>query len=164
GEILSRVLDGGLGLGPLEPLLKDPAVSEIMVNGPKCLYIEKKGKLYAVPIRFSSEKQLRNVIDRIVAPIGRRVDESMPLCDARLPDGSRVNIVLPPLALDGASITIRKFSARAIGFEDLVGFGSLSPAMSDFLRRAVAGRRNIVVSGGTGSGKTTLLNALSSAI
>jgi len=164
GEILSRVLDEVLGLGPLEPLLKDPAVSEIMVNGPKCLYIEKKGKLHPVDIQFSSEKQLRTVIDRIVAPIGRRVDESMPLCDARLADGSRVNIVLPPLALDGASITIRKFSARSIGFEDLVQFGSLSPAMADFLRQAVGGRKNVVVSGGTGSGKTTLLNALSSAI
>jgi pilus assembly protein CpaF len=164
GEILSRVLDEVLGLGPLEPLLKDPAVSEIMVNGSKCLYIEKKGKLHPVDIQFSSEKQLRTVIDRIVAPIGRRVDESMPLCDARLADGSRVNIVLPPLALDGASITIRKFAARSIGFEDLVQFGSLSPAMASFLRQAVGGRKNVVVSGGTGSGKTTLLNALSSAI
>ncbi len=164
GEILARVMNEVMGLGPLEPLLKNPDISEVMVNGPDTVYIEKKGKLHPADIKFSSEKQLRNVIDRIVAPIGRRVDESMPLCDARLADGSRVNIVLPPLALDGASITIRKFSARSIGFEDLVGFGSLSPAMSDFLRRAVAGRRNIVVSGGTGSGKTTLLNALSSAI
>lgn len=164
GEILSRVLDDVLGLGPLEPLLKDPAVSEIMVNGPKCLYIEKQGKLHPVDIQFSSEKQLRTVIDRIVSPIGRRVDESMPLCDARLADGSRVNIVLPPLALDGASITIRKFSARSIGFDDLVRFGSMTTAMANFLRQTVEGKRNIVVSGGTGSGKTTLLNALSSAI
>jgi len=164
GEILSRVLDDVLGLGPIEPLLKDPSISEVMVNGPRCIYIEKKGKLQPAGVQFSSEKQLRTIIDRIVAPIGRRVDESMPLCDARLADGSRVNIVLPPLALDGASITIRKFSARALGFEDLVGFNSLSPAMANFLRQVVVGRRNIVVSGGTGSGKTTLLNALSSAI
>ncbi len=164
GQILTRVLNDVMGLGPLEPLLQDPEVSEIMVNGPDCIYIETKGKLYPAHIKFSSEKQLRNVIDRIVAPIGRRVDESMPLCDARLADGSRVNIVLPPLTLDGASITIRKFSARSLGFEELVEFGSLSPAMADFLRRAVFGRRNMVVSGGTGSGKTTLLNALSSAI
>ena len=163
-EILSRVLDEVLGLGPLEPLIKDPAVSEIMVNGPGCIYVEKKGKLHPVDIQFPSEKQLRTVIDRIVSPIGRRVDESMPLCDARLADGSRVNIVLPPLALDGSTITIRKFSARALGFEDLIGFGSMSPAMAEFLRQAVLARRNIVVSGGTGSGKTTLLNALSSAI
>ncbi len=163
-EILSRVLNDVLGLGPLEPLLADPDISEVMVNGPDCIYIERKGKLYPAGIKFSSEKQVRHVIDRIVAPIGRRVDESMPLCDARLADGSRVNIVLPPLALDGASITIRKFSARALGFEDLVKYGSLCPVMAGYLGGAVAGRRNIVVSGGTGSGKTTLLNALSSAI
>jgi pilus assembly protein CpaF len=164
GEILARVLNDVLGLGPLEPLLKDPEISEIMINGPECIYVERKGRLHPAGVKFSSEKQLRTVIDRIVAPIGRRVDESMPLCDARLSDGSRVNIVLPPLALDGASITIRKFSAHALRFEELVGFRSLSPAMADFLRRAVMSRRNIVISGGTGSGKTTLLNALSSAI
>src|SRR5262249_255759 len=113
-EILNRVLNEVLGLGPLEPLVKDPDISEIMVNGPQCMYGEKKGKLDPDEVTFSSEKQLRTVIDRIVAPIGRRVDESMPLCDARLADGSRVNIVLPPLALDGASVTIRKFSARSI--------------------------------------------------
>ena len=164
GEILSRVMNDVMGLGPLEPLIKDPAVSEIMVNGRGCIYVEKKGKLYPVDIQFSSDKQLRTVIDRIVAPIGRRVDESMPLCDARLADGSRVNIVLPPLALDGPSLTIRKFSARSLGFKDLVQLGSLNAAMADFLQRAVLGHRNIVVAGGTGSGKTTLLNALSSAI
>jgi len=164
GEILARVLNDVMGLGPLEPLVKDPSISEIMVNGPDCIYVEKKGKLSPVENKFSSETQLRTVIDRIVAPIGRRVDESSPLCDARLAGGSRVNIVLPPLALNGATITIRKFSARALSFDDLVRFGSLSPAMADYLRKAVQSHMNIVVSGGTGSGKTTLLNALSSAI
>jgi len=164
GEILARVLDEVLGLGPLEPLLKDPSVSEVMVNGKDTIYAEKRGKLHPTDIRFSSEKQLRTVIDRIVAPLGRRVDESMPLCDARLADGSRVNIVLPPLALDGACVTIRKFMAKALGFEELVARGSMSAAMADFLRACVVGRRNIVVAGGTGSGKTTLLNALSSVI
>lgn len=164
GALLSRVLDDVLGLGPLEPLLKDPAISEIMVNGRQRLYVERKGKLYASEVPFTSDAQLRAIIDRIVSPVGRRVDESMPLCDARLADGSRVNIVLPPLALDGPAITIRKFMPRALGFEDLAELGSMSRAMADFLRRCVIGRKNMVVSGGTGSGKTTLLNALSSVI
>jgi len=163
-EILSRVLDEVMGLGPLEPLLKDPGISEVMVNGKGGVYIERKGKLFHTEVAFSSENQLRTLIDRIVAPIGRRVDESMPLCDARLPDGSRVNIVLPPLSLDGPVITIRKFMARALTLDDLIGFGSLNRAMADFLSASVLSRRNIVVSGGTGSGKTTLLNALSSLI
>ncbi len=164
GMILELVMQDVLGLGPLDPLLKDPEVSEVMVNGPERVYVEKKGRLVPTDARFSSDKQLRTVIDRIVAPIGRRVDESMPLCDARLADGSRVNIVLPPLSLDGPTLTIRKFSARALGLAELERLGSLSPAMADFLLRAVRARRNIVVSGGTGSGKTTLLNALSGAI
>ncbi|MFA5975734.1 MAG: CpaF family protein [Elusimicrobiota bacterium] len=164
GQIFQRVMDEVLGLGPLEPLLKDPGVSEVMVNGPQKIFVEIKGRLHETGIRFSDEKQLRIIIDRIVAPIGRRVDESMPLCDARLADGSRVNIILPPLALDGPTITIRKFSARALSLDDLTALGSLSPTMADFLSRSVAGRKNVVVSGGTGSGKTTLLNALSSAI
>jgi pilus assembly protein CpaF len=163
-QIVTRVLEEVLGLGPLEPLLKDPEVTEILVNGHGCIYVERGGKLFPTAARFPSESQLRTIIDRIVAPIGRRVDESMPLCDARLADGSRVNIVLPPLALDGPALTVRKFAARKLGLEDLVGFGSLNAAMADFLRRAVVSRKNIVVSGGTGSGKTTLLNALSSAI
>lgn len=163
-EIVTRVLEEVLGLGPLEPLLKDPAVSEIMVVNKDTIYVEKKGKLSAVDVRFSSDAQLRTVIDRIVAPIGRRVDESSPLCDARLLDGSRVNIVLPPLALDGPAVTIRKFSAKKLGLEELVQFGSLTPEMAEFLRRSVVSHKNIVVAGGTGSGKTTLLNALSSAI
>ena len=164
GEILTRVLHEVLGLGPLEPLLKDPDVSEVMVNGRGCVYVEKKGKLHATDAKFSSDKQLRTVIDRIVSPLGRRVDESMPLCDARLADGSRVNIVLPPLALDGPTVTIRKFMTRTLSLAELASLGSMSGAMADFLRACVAGRKNIVVSGGTGSGKTTLLNALSSAI
>jgi pilus assembly protein CpaF len=163
-HLVTRVLDEVLGLGPLEPLLKDPEISEIMVNGHGRIFIEKKGRLHPTDVQFGSESQLRTVIDRIVAPIGRRVDESMPLCDARLSDGSRVNIILPPLALDGATVTIRKFSARTWSLADLTAFGSMSQPMHDFLEKAVIQRRNIVVAGGTGSGKTTLLNALSSAI
>jgi len=164
GDILTRVLHEVLGLGPLEPLLKDPAVSEVMVNGRDCVYVEKKGKLHATDVKFSSDKQLRTVIDRIVSPIGRRVDESMPLCDARLADGSRVNIVLPPLALEGPIVTIRKFMSKTLSLDELASLGSMSGAMADFLRLCVIGRKNIVVAGGTGSGKTTLLNALSSVI
>ena len=164
GEILTRVLHEVLGLGPLEPLLKDPAVSEVMVNGRDCVYVEKKGKLHPTDVKFSSDKQLRTVIDRIVSPIGRRVDESMPLCDARLADGSRVNIILPPLALDGPTVTIRKFMSKTLSLDELASLGSMSGVMADFLRSCVIGRKNIVVAGGTGSGKTTLLNALSSAI
>lgn len=164
GALLTKVLDEVLGLGPLEPLLKDPAVSEVMVNGRSCVYVEMKGRLHPTDVQFSSDTQLRTVIDRIVSPIGRRVDESMPLCDARLADGSRVNIILPPLALDGPIITIRKFMTKAMSVDDLVRIGSVSAPMADFLRACVLGRKNIVVSGGTGSGKTTLLNALSSLI
>jgi Flp pilus assembly CpaF family ATPase len=163
-QIVTRVLEEVLGLGPIEPLLKDPEVSEIMVNGHGHVFIEKKGHIYPTDIQFASDAQLRTVIDRIVAPIGRRVDESMPLCDARLIDGSRVNIVLPPLALDGPTMTIRKFSARKWSLRDLIHLGSLNETMADFLEQAVIQRNNIVVAGGTGSGKTTLLNALSSAI
>jgi pilus assembly protein CpaF len=164
GLILERVLQDVLGLGPLDPLMKDPHVSEVMVNGPAQVYVEKKGKLYLTDIHFSSEKQLRTLIDRIVAPVGRRVDESMPLCDARLKDGSRINVVLPPLALDGPLLTIRKFSAQALPLEALAQLGSFDQAMLRFLTQAVQSRKNMIVCGGTGSGKTTLLNALSSAI
>jgi pilus assembly protein CpaF len=164
GHILDRVLGEVLGLGPLEPYLKDSRVSEIMVNGKDRVYIEIQGRLHETEAKFSSEAQLRTVIDRIVAPIGRRVDESMPLCDARLSDGSRVNIVLPPLALDGPTLTIRKFTSHALTFHDLVAGGSLSFAMAEFLDHCVKKRKNIIISGGTGSGKTTLLNALSSLI
>jgi pilus assembly protein CpaF len=163
-EIYKRVLDDVLGLGPLEPLLKDAQVSEIMVNGRGSIFVEKKGKLHLTDVQFPSDTQLRTVIDRIVAPIGRRVDESMPLCDARLADGSRVNIVLPPLALDGAVMTIRKFMAKSMSLAELSELGSLNKEMVCFLRACVLLRKNIIVSGGTGSGKTTLLNALSGLI
>lgn len=164
GKLIDRVLQDVLGFGPIDPLLGDPDVSEVMVNGSDVIYVEKKGCLSATDIRFSSEDQLRAVIDRIVSPLGRRVDESMPICDARLPDGSRVNVILPPLALNGPTLTIRKFSARALTLPELVERESMSPAMADYLVRAVRARRNIIVSGGTGSGKTTLLNALSGAV
>lgn len=163
-QIYNRVMDEVLGLGPLEPLLKDSEISEVMVNGQETVFVEKGGKLYPSSVRFSSEIQLRTVIDRIVAPIGRRVDESMPLCDARLPDGSRVNIVVPPLALDGSVITIRKFRTKPLDIPELVSGQSLTLEMANFLKHCVRLRKNIVVSGGTGSGKTTLLNALSGMI
>lgn len=163
-EMVTRVLDEVLGLGALEPLLKDETVSEIMINGSGRVYVERQGVLEPSTQTFQSNLQLRTIIDRIVAPLGRRVDESMPLCDARLADGSRVNIVLPPLALDGPLVTIRKFATRALLMNDLVEVGSMSLEMAAYLAEAVRGRRNIVVSGGTGSGKTTLLNALSSLI
>ncbi len=164
GQVFKELMNEVTGLGPLEPLLKDPDIAEIMVNGPQNIFVEKKGRLFPTNVRFDSETQLRTVIDRIVAPIGRRVDESTPLCDGRLSDGSRVNIVLPPLALDGATLTIRKFMQKRLGLEDLLRFGALNEAMAQFLTRCVQARKNIVVSGGTGSGKTTLLNILSSQI
>jgi pilus assembly protein CpaF len=163
-QLYKRVLEDVLGLGPLEPLLQDATVSEIMVNGAGVIFVERQGRLYPVEARFDSEASLRTAIDRIVSRVGRRVDESSPLCDARLADGSRVNVVLPPLALDGPVVTIRKFSASALGVDALVQGGSLSAPMATLLACAVEGRRNIVVSGGTGSGKTTLLNALSGLI
>ncbi len=162
--VMHRVLDDVLGLGPLQPFLNDRDVTEVMVNGPGTIFVEKKGKIVPTSAQFSSEQQLRTAIDRIVAPLGRRVDEGQPLCDARLPDGSRVNIVLPPLALNGASLTIRKFHDRPIRMADLVAWGSLNTEMAEYLQRCVQKRKNIVVSGGTGSGKTTLLNALSGLI
>lgn len=164
GRLFTDLLHDVLGFGPLEALLRDPEVAEIMVNGPGVVFIEKKGRLFPAPVSFENETQLRTVIDRIVAPIGRRVDESLPLCDARLPDGSRVNIVLPPLALDGPALTIRKFMEKRLTLEDLLGFGALDRKMADFLTRCVKMRKNIIISGGTGSGKTTLLNILSGLI
>lgn len=158
------VLDEALGLGPLERLLADDAVTEIMVNGVDQIFVERAGRVERVPLRFSCQGALRGVIERIVAPIGRRVDEASPMVDARLPDGSRVNIVLPPLALDGPAITIRRFGRQRLRMHDLLAAGSLDQRMHDFLALCVRSRRNIVVSGGTGSGKTTLLNALSALI
>jgi pilus assembly protein CpaF len=150
-----------LGFGPLEPLLADDTITEIMVNGPKNVYIERAGNLMRSNVTFEDEDHVLRVLDRIVAPLGRRIDESSPTVDARLPDGSRVNAVIRPIALCGPTITIRKFSKRPFTVEDLIRFGSMTPEIAEFLRACVIGRLNIVVSGGTGSGKTTLLNVLS---
>ncbi|MGI6488872.1 MAG: CpaF family protein [Syntrophomonadaceae bacterium] len=163
-KIITRVIDEVLGYGPISPLLNDEDVSEVMVNGPSQVYVERKGKIEMVPVVFRDDDHVLNVIEKIISPLGRRVDESMPMVDARLPDGSRVNAIIPPLALNGPTITIRKFAADLLGIDDLVRFGSLSPAMARFLEAAVKGRMNIVVSGGTGAGKTSTLNVLSSFI
>ena len=153
-----------LGLGPLQPLLEDESITEIMVNGPKNIYVERKGKIHRVPVTFESNDHVMRIIDRIVAPLGRRIDESSPYVDARLPDGSRVNAVIPPISLVGPTLTIRKFSKNPITVEQLIQFGTLTPEAIQFLKAAVESRINIVISGGTGSGKTTLLNILSSFI
>ncbi len=163
-RLIQEIVDEALGLGPLEDFLRDPEVTEIMVNGKDDVFVERRGKISKVDRRFDSDRHLLGVIERIVVPIGRRIDESVPLVDARLPDGSRVNAIIPPLALNGPTLTIRKFSKQRMTVEDLVNRGSLSPTMLEALRSAVQRRRNIVVSGGTGSGKTTLLNALSNFI
>lgn len=152
------------GLGPLEDLIGDSSVSEIMVNGPNQVYVERKGKLVLSDVKFQDEEHVRRIIDRIVSPLGRRIDDSNPMVDARLKDGSRVNAIIPPLALCGSTITIRKFSDTPLTIENLMGFGSLSPEMAGFLEAGVRGKLNILVSGGTGSGKTTLLNVLSAFI
>ena len=153
-----------LGFGPLEPLLADENVSEIMVNGPEKVFVERKGKLSKTNITFENNEHVMKVIDRIVSPLGRRVDESSPYVDARLPDGSRVNAIIPPLALNGPTLTIRKFEKDPLTIDDLVRFGSMTPEVAEFLKACVMARLNVVVSGGTGSGKTTLLNVLSSFI
>lgn len=153
-----------VGLGPIEQLLADPAISEIMVNGPKQIYIEKQGKLQRTDVTFSGDDHVLRIIDRIVAPLGRRVDESSPMVDARLQDGSRVNAIIRPLALNGPTVTIRKFRKDKLGIHDLVRFGSMSADMAEFLGACVKARTNVVVAGGTGSGKTTLLNVLSNFI
>lgn len=162
--LIEAILDEALGLGPLEIFLKDPKVTEIMVNGPEQIYVEKDGKLGLSSQQFLSERQLRVVIDRIVSPLGRRIDESSPMVDARLPDGSRVNIIIPPLALNGATLTIRKFPEERLKAKHLINFGTVSREMSEFLDGCVQARLNILICGGTGSGKTTLLNILSSFI
>ena len=153
-----------LGFGPLEPLLQDDSLTEIMVNGAKNIYIERKGKIHRVPVTFESDEHVMRIIDRIVAPLGRRIDESSPYVDARLPDGSRVNAVVPPISLVGPTLTIRKFSKSPITLEQLVRFGSITPEALQFIKACVEARLNIVISGGTGSGKTTLLNVISSFI
>ena len=150
-----------LGFGPLQPLLEDESITEIMVNGAKNIYIERKGKIHRVPMTFESNEHVMRIIDRIVAPLGRRIDESSPYVDARLPDGSRVNAVIPPISLVGPAITIRKFAKNPITLEQLIEFGTISAESLQFLKACVESRLNIVISGGTGSGKTTLLNILS---
>ena len=157
-ELISEIL----GLGPIEPLLKDPSVTEVMVNGPDSIYIERKGRLQKTDVRFRNTEHLMHIIDRIVTAVGRRVDESSPMVDARLADGSRVNVIIPPLSLSGPCVTIRKFSKDVLTVDKMIEFGSFDQRMAEFLEDCVKGRLNIVVSGGTGSGKTTLLNVLSS--
>ncbi len=159
-ELAREILDEALGLGPVEPLLENSEVTEIMVNGRDQIYIERKGKITLTDYRFTTDKHLLGCIERIVSPIGRRVDEKTPLCDARLHDGSRINIIIPPLSLKGPVITIRKFFKEKLQFSDLVKFNSVAEEMGDFLRAAIDARLNIVVSGGTGTGKTTLLNLI----
>jgi pilus assembly protein CpaF len=161
-KIAQDVSDDILGHGPLEPYLRDSEISEIMVNGPDDIYVERDGKIYPVDAQFSDDGHLRRTIDKIVSRVGRRVDESSPMVDARLPDGSRVNAVLPPIALDGSLLTIRKFAADPFTDRDLISFGTMSAGVRDFLEACVRGRRNIIISGGTGSGKTTTLNVISS--
>jgi len=163
-RLLEEILDEILGLGPIEPLLKDPSISEIMVNGPHQIYIERHGKIERTDVTFNDEAHLLHIIDRIVSPIGRRVDESVPYVDARLKDGSRVNVIIPPLSLKGPILTIRKFFKERLEIDDLIRFGTLTPNMAEFMRACVRARLNIIVSGGTGSGKTTTLNVLSSFI
>ncbi len=158
------VLDEVTGFGPIESLLQQEDISEVMVNGPYQVYVERKGKVTLSDVRFLDDDHVLRVIDRIIKPLGRKVDRSWPMVDARLPDGSRVNAIIPPCAIDGPSITIRKFSKKKLSIEDLIRFGSLTEQMAEFLRACVVSRLNIVVSGGTGSGKTTLLNVLSSFI
>lgn len=157
-ELISEIL----GLGPIEPLLKDSSVTEVMVNGPDSIYIERKGRLQKTDVRFRNTEHLMHIIDRIVTAVGRRVDESSPMVDARLADGSRVNVIIPPLSLTGPCVTIRKFSKDVLTVDKMIEFGSFDQRMAEFLEDCVKGRLNIVVSGGTGSGKTTLLNVLSS--
>jgi len=155
------LLDELVGYGPITPMLRMPEISEVMVNGPDRIFVESKGRLYETGVRFFNEKHLVQIIQRIVEPLGRHVDDASPMVDARLPDGSRVNAVVPPLALDGASVTIRKFAEKKLTTDDLISFGSMTRDMALFLEEAVRARQNILVSGGTGSGKTTLLNILS---
>ncbi|MCS7260061.1 MAG: CpaF family protein [Anaerolineae bacterium] len=160
-RLFEQIVAEILGYGPIEPLLRDDTITEIMVNGPNKIFIERNGKIEPVNVTFESEEHLMRIIDRIVSPLGRRIDESSPMVDARLPDGSRVNAIIPPLALNGPVLTIRKFSRKPLTVEDLIRFGSITPEAIEFLKACVVARLNIIVSGGTGSGKTTLLNILS---
>lgn len=160
-DLVTLLLNDMLGLGPLEPLLADDSISDIMVNGPNQVYVERGGKLELTDVHFRDDRHLLNIAQRIVTAVGRRVDETSPICDARLMDGSRVNVIIPPLAIDGASISIRKFTKQKITLDRMIDFGSMSPRVAQVLKIAGACRLNILISGGTGSGKTTMLNAVS---
>ncbi len=163
-QLTSDLTDDILGHGPLERLLADDTVSEIMVNGPYDVWIEREGKLYQTSVRFQDDSHLRRILNKIVAQVGRRVDESSAMVDARLPDGSRINAIIPPLSLTGPLVTIRKFARQRLGFQDMIRLGTLTTETMEFLERCVQARLNILVAGGTGAGKTTLLNVLSEAI
>ncbi|MDO8674101.1 MAG: CpaF family protein [Dehalococcoidia bacterium] len=163
-RLFEQVAADIVGFGPLEPLLADETVSEIMVNGPTHIYVERKGRLEKANVAFENDDHVRRIIDRIISPLGRRCDDNSPMVDARLPDGSRVNAIIPPLSLVGPVITIRKFSKTPLTIADLIHYGTLTPALAEFLKACVTARLNIIVAGGTGSGKTTLLNILSSFI
>jgi|KBSSwiStaDraftv2_1062776.scaffolds.fasta_scaffold68849_3 pilus assembly protein CpaF len=160
-RVVERIEDEVMGLGPLEPLLRDTTISDILVNGPHQVYIERRGKLELTDVRFSDDKHLMNIIDRIVSAVGRRIDESSPMVDARLKDGSRVNVIIPPLAIDGASVSIRRFAVELLSMPDLIALGTVSEPAARTLEAIVKARLNVLVSGGTGSGKTTMLNILS---
>src|SRR5262249_1011958 len=160
----AEILDEMMGLGPIEPLLKDPSINDILINGHECVYIERAGMLEPTPVRFKDEGHLLRIVNKIVSAVGRRVDESHPLSDARLLDGSRVNVAVRPIAVDGPLVSIRKFSKKPFNLNKLVDIGALRPQMAVLLAAAVRARITLIVSGGTGSGKTTMLNALSSFI
>lgn len=163
-QLYREILDELLGFGPIQPLLDDPSISEVMINGKDQVYIEQKGKLVKTNVHFADDNQIIRLIERIIMPLGRRIDADSPMVDARLPDGSRVNAIIPPVAIDGPSITIRKFQKGKLAIDQLIEIGSLSRFMADFIRACVLSKFNILISGGTGTGKTTLLNALSSFI
>lgn len=162
--LLTRLIDESVGFGPIEQLLKDPGITEILVNGPKEIFVERNGRLEASHIKFKDEEHVRHIVDRVIAPLGRRIDESSPMVDARLPDGSRVNAVIPPISLNGTLLSIRKFRKEPFEMEDLLKMESLNPEMAVFIKAVVEAKLNVLISGGTGSGKTTLLNAVAKSI